>query len=64
MSQIRPALILLVLLTLITGVVYPIVTTELAELWQAPGVAAARHLPLEQVRALIERHTCDRSRRC
>ncbi|HEY0210246.1 potassium-transporting ATPase subunit KdpC [Acerihabitans sp.] len=33
MSQLRPALILLVLLTLITGVVYPLLTTQLAQWW-------------------------------
>lgn len=40
MSQLRPALILLVLLTLITGVVYPFLTTQLAQWWfpvQASG---------------------------
>lgn len=33
MSQLRPAMILLILLTLLTGVVYPLLTTGLAQWW-------------------------------
>ncbi|WP_413738119.1 potassium-transporting ATPase subunit KdpC [Sodalis sp. RH21] len=40
MSQLRPAVFLLILLTLLTGVVYPLLTTQLARWWfpaQAEG---------------------------
>lgn len=33
MSQLRPAVILLLLLTLITGLIYPLLTTTLAQWW-------------------------------
>lgn len=33
MSQLRPAIVLLVLLTLLTGAVYPLLTTGLAQWW-------------------------------
>lgn len=40
MSQLRPAIVLLILLTLLTGAVYPLLTTGLAQWWfpsQASG---------------------------
>lgn len=36
MSQLRPAILLLLLLTLVTGVVYPLLTTGLAQ-WLFPS---------------------------
>ena len=33
MSQLRPAVFLLLLLTLITGLIYPLLTTALAQWW-------------------------------
>ena len=38
MSQLRPAILLLLLLTLVTGVVYPFLTTSLAQ-WLFPAQA-------------------------
>lgn len=33
MSQLRPALFLLIVLTLVTGLLYPLLTTGLAQWW-------------------------------
>ncbi|WP_337012148.1 potassium-transporting ATPase subunit KdpC [Pantoea sp. AS142] len=58
MSQLRPAILLLLLLTLVTGVVYPLLTTGLAQ-WLFPAQASGSLLKKDGVAygsALIGQH--------
>jgi len=53
-SELRPAVVVLLLLTVVTGVLYPLIVTAIA---QVARVAKARGIPEDKVRGLVAEHT-------